>query len=111
MICSSLIIGFHLATYHFNREAVYQEINPGPYVECDGWQVGAYYNSYKSPAVYVAKKYSYSFVDLQFGVVAGYKQHPIMPLIVPSVKTWNVRWSLLIPTKANTGGIHMSYEF
>ena len=111
MFCASMIVGLHLATYHFSRVG-YQEINPGVSVTCDEWQVGAYYNSYKKPAAYLAKNYNNvlgSSLDLALGVVVGYKI-PILPAPILSYKYENVRFSLLPPIGGG-GGVHMSYEF
>lgn len=112
MFCASLVLGIHLATYHFNREEKYQNFNPGVSIECNNYQFGSYYNSHKKTSVYGAYniKRLVGPIDLSLGLVTGYKM-PLTPLVVPSVKLGDVRISLLIPTSMNSGGLHFSKEF
>jgi hypothetical protein len=113
MLCASLVLGLHLATYHFNREEKYQEINPGVSVACEEWQAGVYYNSYKDVSVYGTRVFRNVYntgIDVAVGAVLGYSV-PVLPLVVPSYKIGDVRISLIPPVNKQTGGIHMSVEF
>lgn len=106
MLCASLILGAHLATYHFDRVG-YNELNIGPYVQCDSIVAGAYYNSERNVSFYIGKQYSY----LTIGLVSGYKRNVVVPLIVPSIKLNDTfRLSFVPPIKGISGAIHFSIE-
>lgn len=110
-MCLSLILGLHLATYHFDRTHDFNEANFGGYVECEQVVGGAYYNSYRRVSPYLAYRWSFGPVDVVTGAVGGY-EHPIMPLVVPSIRLWDHwRVSLLPPVKqSEKGGVHLSWE-
>lgn len=111
--CAAVAIGIHLATYHFDRDANYNEFNPGAYVACDEYVAGVYYNSEKRTSVYVG----YQFVnvlgpiDIIVGVVTGYERANVAPLLLPSVKWNNVRLSIVPPVKDIPSALHLSLEF
>ena len=107
-------VGLHLATYHFDRKADFNETNLGGYVVCDQWVAGAYRNSERGDSAYAGYTYTLGPVDVVVGVVTGYARGP-MPMVLPSVKVAkHVRVTLLPPVpKAtiNTMGLHLSVEY
>ena len=114
LVCKPTL-GAHLATYHADREAVFDEFNPGFYVMCDGYTAGAYHNSEGGASAYVGYTVSVGPVDLTVGVVGGYSAGP-MPMVIPSVRlpVAGLRLALLPPipfAKQNTAGIHLMKDF
>lgn len=107
-------VGVHLATYHFDRSAGFNETNLGGYVVCDRWAAGAYRNSERADSSYAGYTYSLGPVDVVVGVVTGYKRGP-MPMVLPSVKvSKHLRLTLLPPVPSatvNTMGVHLSAEY
>lgn len=70
---------------HTTRTEAYNNANFGVGYRWDnGWQVGAYYNSYRKPAVYVAKNWMFTENFGAFlGAATGYDQvagHPVAPI-------------------------------
>lgn len=110
---AACLVGLHLATYHFERKEDFNEINPGAYVECDGWTAGHYRNSERSDSTYAGYTFHYGRFAITTGVITGYKAGT-MPMVIPSVSvTKNVRIAFLPPVpKAtiNTMGIHLMIE-
>lgn len=113
MLCASLILGAHLATYHFDRARDYNEVNLGAYARCGQLVAGVYHNSDRGVSVWGGKQFDRVVgpVDVTVGLVAGYKRSPVLPLLVPSVRLGNVRLSLLLPLEKGGGGVHLSTEF
>lgn len=111
--CATIVLGLHLATYHFDRDRKYEEFNPGAYATCDEYEAGLYRNSEGKFSTHVGYTVRNAIgpIDLTFGMVTGYKRGPILPLFIPSVKLGDVRIHLLIPIEKRGGGLHMSYEF
>jgi hypothetical protein len=108
------IIGLHLATYHFDRNAGFNDVTPGAYVSCDDWVAGAYRNSNNGHSQYIGRAFHIGPVDLVTGVIAGYSRGP-MPMLLPSIKVSDhIRLTLIPPipkATVNTAGIHLSVEF
>ncbi len=108
-------VGAHLATYHADRAAGYDEFNPGFYAKCAGWTVGAYHNSEGGTSAYAGYTVALGPVDVTVGVVDGYNRGP-MPMVIPSVRLpfAGLRLALLPPVpmvKENTAGIHLMKDF
>jgi len=65
-----------LASYHKDREAGYNEFNPGIGYRSGYMTAGAYKNSHDNLSVYLAGEYHYPFkrfsLAIQSGVVSGY---------------------------------------
>ena len=106
-------IGVHLGTYHFNRSARLQEVNPGVYAVIDGHTFGMYHNSYGGTSSY----YGYTArnvlgpVDLTVGGVSGYAPGAVVQaMLVPSVKVGSFRVGLVLPRSKGGGALHLSYE-
>lgn len=110
-LAHSQTIGVHVYTAHaFNQHL--QNVNPGLYYRTnEGWEVGAYRNSYDRPSIYVGKQFEIGPVSVLVGLATGYKgQCPIgcyalTPAVVPSVK-----WKALRLSAPNLQGIHISLE-
>ena len=108
-------VGAHIGTYHADRVAHYDEINPGAYVMCDGYTAGAYHNSEGGTSAYAGYTAKVGPVDVTIGVVTGYARG-IMPMLVPSVRlpVGGLRLAFLPPipgAKGNTAGIHLMKDF
>lgn len=106
--------GAHVATYHFDRSAGYNEVNLGAYAMCDGYTAGIYHNSQRTTSAYVGYTVALGPVDVTLGAVTGYRRGTL-PMIVPSVKVGDhTRIAFLPPIpgeKHNTGGVHLMLEF
>jgi hypothetical protein len=74
MICASLILGAHLVSYHTAREPYYHNVNPGVYVECDGWTAGAYRNTLGRNSLYAGYTLHQGPFALSLGVASGYQK-------------------------------------
>lgn len=111
---SACTLGAHLATYHFDRSAHYNEFNPGAYVICDGYTAGTYYSSERTHAYYAGYTLQSGPWALTLGAVAGYPRGTL-PMAVPSVRVAeHVRVAFLPPLPGagkNTGGLHLMAEF
>lgn len=108
--------GAHLATYHFDRKAGYNETNPGLYARfCGGFTAGVYKNSYKDTSFYAGYTVSVGPVDVTMGAITGYPRGTI-PMIVPSIRLpfAGARLAFLAPipgVKDSAGGIHLMVDF
>lgn len=114
-LACSPTVGAHLATYHVDRSAGYDEFNPGVYVVCNGYTAGVYHNSEGRTSAYAGYTVSAGRFDLTVGVVAGYAVGPV-PMVIPSVRLpfGGFRLALLPPVpvaKRNTAGIHLMKDF
>lgn len=77
MLCAtSLIVGLHMASYHFQPATYYPQnnVNPGVYAECDGWTAGAYRNTLDRPSVYAGYTWHRGSLGLSAGAVSGYQR-------------------------------------
>lgn len=111
-------IGAHLVTAHDKPGLC--NVNPGAYYRADsGLTVGAYHNSDCRMSAYGGWTWQTTGATrfaLTAGLVTGYKAHPVMPLLVPSVARdvgggWAVRLTA-IPRieKRGANAIHFSLE-
>lgn len=73
MICASLILGAHLASYHLEPKERQSNANAGAYVECDGWAAGAYRNTMSRTSVYAGYTLRHGPFALSIGAVSGYQ--------------------------------------
>lgn len=108
------VVGVHVATYHVNREAGFNEANPGIYYKHhSGATVGAYYNSEKKVSAYIGYTKEWSYVGATIGVVSGYSD--ITPFLIPFVKIgYGFRLAYLPQnpaSKINTQAIHLMKDF
>lgn len=107
------IIGIHLYTYHFSGN--YNNYNPGAYVVHKNIVAGAYYNSEKAWSAYggyVFKEVFNSPIDVTVGLVTGYKDYKVLPLIIPSIRVFDhLRFSLVPNIRKDGWGVHFSLEF
>lgn len=131
--CASLILGLHLASYHVTERWHQNNINPGAYVECNGWTAGVYRNSLSRTSVYAGHTFRSGPFALALGVVSGYKKQygmcgpglydrpdnrcylgasdsAVIPMLAPSVNLGPARiWYL--PRVGDTSSvIHLSVE-
>lgn len=106
--------GLHLATYHADRSAHYNETNGGTYAQCDGWTAGHYRNSERKDSSYAGYTFSTTRLSLTVGLVSGYARG-LTPMLIPSVrltKHWRVAILPPIPKASkDTSGIHLMYDF
>lgn len=113
MICESLILGAHLATWHFDQSKPVNQLNLGVYASCDDWLGGVYRNSQWHTSVYAARVWHVGPVDVATGIVSGYEGSRIRPALVPSVGLpfAHLRLSWLPPSRfSGEGGVHLSWE-
>lgn len=111
LTCTTLILGLTLGSYHFDRQADYNEINPGAYAICDGWTGGVYRNSLSRTSAFAGHAFSWGPFSLGLGVVSGY-QRAIMPMVFPSVKLGNVRVGIIPPPEPKAkGALTVSVEW
>jgi hypothetical protein len=138
MICTTLVLGLHLATYHFERGVGKEDFNPGVYARCDDWSAGIYANSDATKGSYydtergqrcwncaakpklihverdrrvsawAAYNYDVNIYTFSLGVAVGYRNKPVALIGGVSRRFGDVRITL-IPSKS--GGVHASYEF
>lgn len=83
-----LAVGLHLATWH--SQDGYNDINPGGYIRLDcNIVAGAYHNSESNMSAYAAFAFEKPIGRLTpfivAGVVVGYENQPVAPLITPGV--------------------------
>lgn len=117
------MIGLLLHTFH--TSPVPCDDTTGVYVLANGFGAGLLKNSECRPGAWAgwAPETNVLTIDhakakagLIAGVIAGYKSHPIFPLLVPSVavsfdsKLW-VRASFLSPVNSSPGGVTFSLEY
>jgi hypothetical protein len=74
MICTSLILGLHLASYHAQHHDYQNNVNPGAYVECDGWTAGAYRNTLSRTSAYAGYTLRSGPFALSLGAISGYQK-------------------------------------
>jgi hypothetical protein len=113
------VIGLHLATLHSSRG--WCDANPGLYARWSGgFTAGAYRNSECHPSAYAGwawQTHGSVRAGVMVGAVAGYKAHPIMPLLLPSVAidlTPSIAARLTYIPKVEKRGahaLHFSLEF
>jgi len=108
--CLSLVIGLNIGTYHIDRNAGFQEFNPGVYATCDGWVAGVYRNSVNRISVHAGKVFSIGPIESEVGLVTGYPKR-VMPFVIPSVRFGHVRTALLLPFEKQKGGVTFSWEW
>lgn len=105
-------VGVNLGTLHFDPG--YENFNPGVYVTVDNVSGGVYRNSFGDVSVHVGYVFRGLFgspIDLLVGAVTGYPRASVLPLLLPSIKVYGFRFSLLLPVDKSSGGVHLSYEF
>ena len=74
MSCSTLALGLILASHHFSTYK-YNDFNPGLAGQCGHVEIGAYYNSERHLAEYIAYRGSW----WKLGLVHGYRIAKIAP--------------------------------
>ena len=114
------VIGLHLGTLHSQRGLC--DVNPGAYaVWRSGFTAGAYKNSEcQKVSLYsgwTCQTTGPVRVGLTAGLITGYRQAPVLPLLVPSLTvdvslTTAVR-ATFVPKieKRGTNALHFSIEF
>jgi hypothetical protein len=112
--CTALAIGVSIASYHFDRDIPYQEINPGVYAICDKWTAGVYRNSFNDLSVFAGYSLELGPFSIALGVVTGYGRYgkSVQPLIFPSVKIGSVRLGVIPPPEPKAkGALTLSVEW
>ena len=119
--CASLLVGLHLYTHHLGQHKyVLENENPGIYLTCDEYTVGALRNSVERPLVYGLRTWPLGGSAFSISAGLGYGTYtdvnclPVrmwVPMALISYKAGPVRISLLPPQrKGNATGIHFSLE-
>ena len=108
--------GVHIGTYHADRDAGYQEFNPGAFAQCRGATVGAYYNSERRVSVYGGRTFEWGYFNVTVGAITGYKTGAVLPLVIPGVKLGDSGWRLLLVppvpgAKNDMTALHVAYTF
>lgn len=113
------VVGLHLGTAHSQPGLC--DANPGVYVvRADGITAGVYRNSECSLSAYAGKTWRTSgrlSFGLTAGLVTGYRDRPVFPLVIPSVSRaisddLGVRLSYVPPSKpGGVYGYHLSLEY
>ena len=103
-----------MASYHFDRDADFNEANPGiGYRHDNGLLGGVYKNSYGKTSVYAGKNWQVPVGGLlnagvTVGGVTGYPAGKVLPMLVPEInaKTGDVTWALMLqpPVGGKTKG-------
>lgn len=115
MFCTTLALGYHLATAHAAVAEVrnrINEFNPGAYVQCDSLAAGAYMNTWGRLSVYGAKVVPLApRTGLVLGAVTGYSR-TLTPMAMLTYRLADgTRLSFIPSTPAALGGVHLSREF
>ncbi len=110
-------VGIHVATKHYPYDKFKNEVNPGAYVRTDkGYIFGTYVNSEYTQSAYFGKRFwEWGPLSAQGMLVTGYKDHAILPVIVPSLKVaslggFNVSISGIPKVGPINGMLHLSFE-
>jgi hypothetical protein len=90
MICSAtvLAIGMHLNSWHSKYNATFNTLNPGAFVQYQGYTAGTYYNSMRKQSSYAGKIWDLDQdcrYEVQVGFVSGYATK-VLPYVAASVK-------------------------
>lgn len=97
--------------YRPNAKCEYEEINPGLGYEHQIYRhnptggsvrltTGFYRNSYGKLSLYIGSAYRWHYLSIQGGLVTGYPQYPVVPVITPTISlpiTERVNLELLSP--------------
>lgn len=107
-------VGMHIGTYHMNRDAGFNEFNPGVYYKhSNGLTAGLYHNSEGRMSIYGGVTAENQYVGATLGVVTGYSQ--TTPFIIPFVKLpygYRVAYLPQNPAaKISTQGVHLMKDF
>ncbi len=113
-------VGLHIGSVH--DKPGFNNINPGVYVNHNGWTAGTYYNSERRQSYYAgytfesAPLYGSLRGALTIGAITGYGKP--MVLAVPSISASNpllggrTRLSLAVATNKNgANALHLSHEW
>jgi len=115
--CEDTRVQVLVASYHYgwsDPDEDFNEFNPGAFIQCDGWTVGAYHNSYKDTSV--ALFHETHFLEnehgewsVALGLVNGYEADPksssgVLPWVTFNwrfghIKTWH------LPMAVSAGGL------
>lgn len=108
----------HIATYHFNRDAGYNERNWGGIYRYNpvhnfGFQIGTYKNSdyRQSGVVGVHRRWSLSkhwTFTLNGGIVTNYERAPVLPYVLPQFTYKGILNLYIMPLGKNYGGVASS---
>lgn len=107
-------VGLHIGTVHSERG--FNDVNPGVYVEHNGYTAGVLKNSESRTSVYAGYTWHYGNLGLTAGAITGYRRAQVMPLVTPSIR-FNVGPGAIrlayLPKVDDTGahGVHFTYEW
>lgn len=89
-LAAAQTVGLHLGSVHVPKRD-YNNANPGAYVRFDnGFTLGGYYNSERRPSFYAGYTHSFDPVDVTVGAITGYERAAVTPLVVPSVRLFEI---------------------
>lgn len=119
------VVGVHLMSTHIPNEN-HNNQNPGVYVRAEGWQAGAYHNSFKRLTVYGVRVVEIGGgLELALGAATGYKRDEqgrgfsrsaVAPMAALSyAPSWSVggftpRVTFVPPLPKHSGVVHLSVE-
>ncbi len=86
MNCLSFLLTLSL---HLGMQSGFNEINPHIRCEIDNnYSTGMYYNSEKNISFYVSRDFSIRESEIEIGLVTGYRDINVMPLIRWKKNNW-----------------------
>ena len=94
MSCISFLLTLSL---HLGMEAGFNEINPHLRCDINNYSTGIYYNSEKNVSFYVSRDFSIRESEIEIGLVTGYRDANIIPLMRWKKNNW-----FIAPTNGRT---------
>lgn len=76
----NLIFSIAIST-HFGLSGDFAHIHPHIQYQSDNYITGVYHNSDKRASVYVGKRTKYKELDIEYGIVHGYKTWDLVPML------------------------------
>ena len=85
MSCISFLLTLSL---HLGMQAGFNEINPHLRCDINNYSTGIYYNSEKNVSFYVSRDFSIRESEIEIGLVTGYRDANIIPLMRWKKNNW-----------------------
>ena len=85
MSCISFLLTLSL---HLGMQAGFNEINPHLRCDINNYSTGIYYNSEKNVSFYVSRDFSIRESEIEIGLVTGYRDANIIPLVRWKKNNW-----------------------
>ena len=102
----NIILSIAFST-HLGMTGEFNNIHPRiTYITDQDYIAGAFYNSESQPSVFVGKIYNFKSITLEAGLVSGYSEAKIVPMIKANYNSF-----FAAPGYANnTAGLVLGYE-